>query len=208
MPVFIPAILETSVAGVLRKIKIIQDFKLKVAHLDVMDGKAVPNTCWGNAQMAEYLESDLEVHLMVKDPLKAAEKWLGFNNVVRAIVRGEEVSDWQSYSDLSREAGGRLGVAFDPTMLSRFRLSDISHLSFILVMGVQSGFSGQEFQPTTWDNIRAVKKLWPDILIGMDGGMNEEQIRRAKVSGIHSVNAASFFWDSQDKRKVIGLFRK
>jgi ribulose-phosphate 3-epimerase len=204
MPKLIPAILEKTEEEMVKKVDILKQLGLNIVHLDVMDGLAVPNTCGGNPETAKCLDIDLEVHLMVKEPLKEAKKWLAMPNVVRAIVRGEEVADWREYSDLSN-ISKKLGLAFDPKSAFREQLMNISHLNFFLVMGVTSGFSGQKFNDSALDNIALVKNLWPDALIGFDGGINESTVLMVKKSGVDVINAASYFWagDMENKIKFI-----
>lgn len=206
MSKIIPAILEKSEAEVLKKVKELRKLKLNMAHLDVMDGLAVPNTCWGDIKAASRLDIELEVHLMVKDPIKEALKWMELYNVKSVIVIGEEVFDWYAFSSLSYVCE-KLGVAFDPESLIFNDVNKISHLRFFLAMGVKSGFSGQEFNKGILENIALVKHFHPTTSIGVDGGMNENTISIVKSLGIESINTASYFWNNPDKKKVIKLIQ-
>lgn len=201
MTQFIPAVLEQTVEGVLNKIDMAKQFCLDTVHLDVMDQASVRNVCWGDPDVAKDFDINLEVHLMVRDSLAVARKWLALPNVVRVIVRGEDVFDWQEYSDLSKTFDRKLGVAFDPNTSFRSRLSEIENLTFFLAMGVRSGFSGQKFNRSTWGNILAVKSLCSGINIGWDGGVTEELICMASTLDLQVINAASLFWNADDKGK-------
>lgn len=208
MSKLIPAVLEKTVDGVQDKIDAFRELTLSMAHLDVMDGVAVNNVCWGDPKIATSFDVQMEVHLMVKEPLKRAEEWLKLSNVKRVIIRGEELKlrEYYDYSALSRrvsESGKdkQLGIAFDPTSSLREVFRRISHLRYFLAMGVPSGFSGQTFNPLALENIRLVKKIWPGTLIGVDGGMNEVTIPLVKQEGVEVINAASYFWTGDTKRK-------
>ncbi|MEI7426043.1 MAG: hypothetical protein WCK16_03920 [Candidatus Moraniibacteriota bacterium] len=199
MAKIIPAILESTEENVRERVSTLNQYGLTIAHLDVMDGVAVPNICWGNLKVAGNLGIDLEVHLMVVEPLKAAEKWLELENVIRVIVRGEEIFNWQDYSALSYASGGKLGVAFDPgSIFTR----NINQAMFFLAMSVPSGFSGQLFRASTIDNIVIAKSINPNILIGVDGGMNEITIPVVKRLGVDFINTSSYFWNG-DMKKII-----
>jgi pentose-5-phosphate-3-epimerase len=204
MAKIIPAILESTEERVRERVGTLKQHGLTIAHLDVMDGLAVPNSCWGDLKVAGSLGVDLEVHLMVTEPLKAARKWLELKNVIRVIVRGEEISDWQDYSSLSYSSGGKLGVAFDPESIFTKNINQTTHLTFFLAMGVRSGFSGQAFNDLALGNIVIVKSINSSILIGVDGGMNETTIPLVKSLGVDFINTSSYFWNG-DIEKTIQL---
>jgi pentose-5-phosphate-3-epimerase len=202
MAKIIPAILESTEERVRERVCTLKQYGLTIAHLDVMDGLAVPNSCWGDLDVAGNLGVDLEVHLMVTEPLKAAEKWLELENVIRVIVRGEEISNWQDYSALSYSSGGKLGVAFDPESAFTKNIDQATHLTFFLAMGVRSGFSGQAFNDLALGKIVIVKSINSSILIGVDGGMNETTIPLVKSFGVHSINTSSYFWGGNMKEII------
>ncbi len=198
MAKLIPAILEKTEKDVWGRVATLKRLDVDMAHLDVMEKPAVNNVCWGDWRAAGELGIDLEVHLMVNDPLRAAEKWLALGNAKRVVVRGEEVSNWKDYAALSAISGGRLGVAFDPETNCYERFKKVDHVHYFLCMGVQSGFSQQTFNEQTLARIIAVKSLPKIQLIGVDGGMNAQTIPAVKQLGVDCIAAASFFWQGTD----------
>jgi len=201
MPKIIPAILEKTEAEVFSKARLLKRLGLKTAHIDVMDGLAVPNICWGDPETASRLPINLEIHLMVKRPLAEARRWLFLPNVIRVIVRGEEVDDMDEYSSLSK-ASKKLGLAVDPGSNLLKIISPAKHLKYILIMGVTSGFSGQKFNEQALINIELIKKARPKARLGVDGGMNEETIPLVKQKGVDVINAASYFWAGDQEKKI------
>lgn len=197
MPKLIPAILEKNFDGFKDKIKLLRTTRLDIFHLDVMDGLAVPNSCWGDAKAVKVFELNFTVHLMIENPLSEARKWLPLKNVVRVIVRSEEIDNLSEYSALA-DKNSKLGIAIDPGTNLDEKLLKAGRHNYILVMGVKSGFSGQEFNPVALERIRMVKKIWPMALIGVDGGMNEKTIPLVKQLDVDVINAASFFWNGGD----------
>jgi ribulose-phosphate 3-epimerase len=202
MPKLIPAILEKDADSVARKIDLLQTTSLDTIHLDVMDNLAVPNFSWGVAEVARYFRCKLEVHLMVKDPIAEAKKWLPLPNVVRVIARSEEIDDFTEYFRLVKNIG-KIGLAIDPTTVFSEELLRIPFHNHILIMDVVSGFSGQQFHSSVLSRINAVKEHWPLATIGVDGGMNVETIPKVKDIGVHVINAASYFWNSDGFAKKI-----
>lgn len=189
----IPGILEKTLYEVKRKIYLLLETRLDTAHLDVMDGLAVPNHSWGVAKKADDLGFKIEAHLMVQQPLKEAEKWLGLKNIERVIVRSEEIEDIKAYADLA-SGNSKLGIAIDRNTDLEEKLLKVEHHNHILVMGINSGFSRQIFDLRMLKRIRLIKKLWPLAQIGVDGGMNEKTIPLVKEAGANIINATSFFW--------------
>lgn len=192
MAKLIPGILEKTLYEVKKKIYLLMETCLDTAHLDVMDGLAVPNYSWGIAKKAKDLDFKIEAHLMVQKPLKEAEKWLGLKNVERVIVRSEEIEDMRAYADLASNSS-KLGIAIDCSTNLEERLLKVEHHKHILVMGIESGFSGQIFNPRMLERIRFVKKTWPLAQIGVDGGMNEKTIPLAKKQALISLTPLVFF---------------
>lgn len=150
--------------------------KCDTGYLDVMDGKAVPNFCWGNVEKLNRFRSELglrlhfEVHLMVENPLEQALKWLEYDWVTRVIVRSEEVYDLDDFQLLAKD-NVKLGLAIDPET-DETPLLGLENPNHLLVMGVASGFSGKSLVPSALRRIRSFKRRWPWITIGVDGGMN------------------------------------
>jgi len=201
MSKLIPAILEKNEAEVFKKVEILRKIGLTIAHLDVMDGLAVPNKCVGGPELASRLDIDLEIHLMVKNPLEEAKKYLELKNVVRIIVRSEELANFDEYSKLLKESE-KIGLAIDPETQISEKLVYLLDIGYLLIMGVNSGFSGQSFIPSVLTRIVLARSMWPKILIGIDGGMNERTIPMVKKRGFEIINAASYFWGG-NKEEII-----
>ena len=201
MPKLIPAILESNFEGVWQKTQLLKQIGLDTTHLDVMDGLAVPNECWGDASLASELDIQLEVHLMVQNPLEVAIKWLKLPNVIRVILRSEEVKDYDKFFELSRSCGS-LGLAIDPMTYHAKVMTIIHQLDYLLIMGVTSGFSGQEFMPRALDRLDLAHALNSAVKIGVDGGMNEKTIPLVMAKKVDVINAASYFWSGDMERKI------
>ena len=206
MTQIIPAILEKAPDRVIDKVKQIENLGLKAVHLDAMDGNAVRNFCWYDIETMKVLLSDhdldLEVHLMVTKPEEQAWAWLETKNVFRVILRSEAIQNKLEVEHLIRRYGHRIGISSDPQSSLSSILKEYSNLQYLLVMGVQSGYSGQEFKLPVLTKIQLAKKYSPKIKIGVDGGMNQKTILMVKKYGVDVINTASYFWEN-NKAKVI-----
>ena len=204
MPKFIPAILEKNSESIIHKINIFQATSLDTVHLDVLDDTFLATVVWGVAELLSKWQVRLEIHLMVSQPLREAAFWLELPNVERVIIRSEALSDFAEYADLAR-IYSRLGLAIDPETLLDEKAFELASPNYVLVMGVQSGFSGQQFNPSVLSRISWLKRWRPELKIGVDGGMNAETIPLVKFLGVDVINAASYFWHGEDFARKISF---
>tara|TARA_E500000178_G_C16969451_1_gene730185 strand:+ start:527 stop:1183 length:657 start_codon:yes stop_codon:yes gene_type:complete len=190
-----PSLLAADTLDLKRSIQSCMDAELTTLHIDIMDMHYVPNLGL-NVQVCEQINKDfpktmLNVHLMTLAPEKIIDRL--FNLSIHAIAfhpmttqnTGKLIEDIQSH-------GIRAGIAINP-------FEDIKHFEnylcdYFLVMGVSPGFSGQSFNPSTYDKIRELKvnTKTKDKPIIVDGGVNQEnlqQLVRCGVSGCVLGNA-------------------
>src|SRR5690349_4050374 len=149
-------------------------------HLDVMDGRFVPNISFGLPviqQIRTATSKILDVHLMIEEPEKYTEafKHAGADHI---SVHIEACRNLHRNIQQIRELGMVPGVAINPhTPISA--LEDIlPDLGLVLVMTVNPGFGGQEFIPHSLTKIRSLRKIidqWGlDVKIEIDGGVTTE----------------------------------
>jgi ribulose-phosphate 3-epimerase len=129
-------------------------------HLDVMDGRFVPNISFGPAvieAVRKATSKPLDVHLMIVEP----ERWLERISAAGAdhlLVQSEPSSTLHLHRVLSRirELGRKAGVVLDPASPIAF-VEEVLHLcDIVLVMTVNPGFGGQAFLPEVLPKIRAL----------------------------------------------------
>lgn len=211
----IPAILEKSISGIKNKLTRLEDLAVvSWAQLDVMDGKFVPNTTWNNpADLATLATSlKLEIHLMVEDPAAAINNWLALPNVRRILVHEEALVARRPVrpEDLlaemilkarhqKKEIGLALNPATDISLVKRFLMV----LDMVLVMGVDPGFSGQEFKLGVIRKVSALRKLNTKIKIAVDGGVNLKTAPALVAAGATHLCVASYLWKSADLSRAV-----
>lgn len=162
-------------------------------HIDVMDGKFVPATCWCQAKSFQTLAlpRSFEVHLMVKEPQKYLAAWKKAG-ATRAIFHIEATEDPQGVVAAIRKHGMEACVALNPaTALSKIALI-LPLVDAILVMGVVPGYAGQRFIPSTITKIRRAAALRPKKLIIIDGGVtlhNAPSLLKAGANQLVSTTA-------------------
>lgn len=160
-----------------------------IVHVDIMDGHYVPNLCFDVDMVRKIRESYdflLDVHLMVTnpqeyiEPLKnAGASYLSFHfDTVSCPIR---------LLGKIRESGMEAGIAISPAVPVNYARELLPYVSYVLVMGVEPGFSGQKFMKET---IRKVKLLsdWRktygyQYLIEVDGGIDDKTTAECLKAG-------------------------
>jgi ribulose-phosphate 3-epimerase len=184
-------------------------------HVDVMDGRFVPNITLGPAILRAIRRSTakpLNVHLMILEP----ERFLGTFAEAGAdhlLVQAEPASTIHLHRVLTqiRALGKRAGVVLDPA--SPLELVEyVLHLcDIVLVMTVNPGFSGQRFLPEVLPKIRrlraicAERNLHPTIEV--DGGENAATAARAAAAGATAIVAGSAIFAAENYREAIANLR-
>jgi ribulose-phosphate 3-epimerase len=206
----IPAILEKSFKEVALKIKRIEQEapEIKWVQLDIADGKFVPNTTWLNPSDLSKLKTELnlEIHLMIKEPMVTLSDWLDHKIVKRLIIHQETIKndlELVKIIKLIKERGREAGVALNPgTPISSIQ-NFLNTLNEVLLMSVEPGFSGQVFKQEIFDKIRALRKLNPKIPIAVDGGINLGAAPALIAAGANRLCVASYLWHSKDLKKAV-----
>jgi ribulose-phosphate 3-epimerase len=175
-------------------------------HLDVMDGRFVPNISFGPAVIEAVRRATakpLNVHLMIVEP----ERWLERVCAAGAdhlLVQSEPSSTLHLHRVLSRirELGKKAGVVLDPASPIAF-VEEVLHLcDIVLVMSVNPGFGGQKFIPRSEHKVRAVRALLDQAgntaPVEIDGGVDLANIARVAQAGAEIVVAGSAIFSTPD----------
>jgi ribulose-phosphate 3-epimerase len=179
-------------------------------HVDLMDGKFVENKNIG-ARMWKYLqycEKPLDVHFMVKNPLKYVDHFKGLN--VRIIY-----INYNSYflNDLEqiRKKGFRVGLVINPWDDLELMKKYYPYVDKILVMSVIPGAGGQSFMMETIDKLKQIVKYRKEanlnFTINIDGGINEDTAKLVK-NYVDDLVSGSYVCKADDPEKQIEKLKK
>ncbi len=220
-PQIIPAILAESKKEFFTKMDVAAQFASTV-QIDIMDGLFVknktPRDLNSGKWFADYLMRmsdsglldtdipvpDIELHLMVMDPWKVIRQWHEFEQLKRAIWHFEAPIEHSELVEIVDGLGIVPGLAINPktkaTELVPYlaKKDNITTPDHILVMGVNPGWSGQKFLPVVLPKIRTLRKKFPKLSIGVDGGMNLKTAASVVKSGANVINAAGSIFLAQD----------
>lgn len=179
----IPAILEKDFSLAEEKIRLIKDKSLWI-QIDVIDGYFLPGKSF-ELELLNKIEKEiqsnlLDIHLMVKEPIKWIEK-CNFVGASRIIGQVEMMSDKKKFVEEIKNMGLEAGLAID----IETEIEEIpKETDLILLMGRKSGFVVADFEEKIYKKIKRLVEFREnnkmDFLIGVDGGINEEIIKKIK----------------------------
>ena len=171
---------------------------LQQVHLDIMDGHFVPNISFGPSVVKfiaqKYPALFLDVHLMLSNPENFIPIFV--TNGAHRISIHVEIEKDSLYKSLNllEKSNVLPGLAINPETPLDAITHYISYVEHLLVMSVHPGFSGQTFLPTTYERVRKLRELYPDLSICLDGGITSTIASQFLPLGINSfVVGASFF---------------
>jgi ribulose-phosphate 3-epimerase len=200
----IPAILVHSQKEFEERLKKVAPYADAV-QIDVMDGRFVPNATWADAAAIAKMKLPvkLEAHLMVKNPeLGVMEEWAKAG-AFRIIFHFEATKKPEVCIKKIKKYGCEAGMAINPTTQVIKIKKLLSKLDYILVMGVDPGFSGQNFQPIAVEKIRQIRQLAPKIKISVDGGVSPENAKDLYAAGADYLCAATSIFQAKNIKKAI-----
>lgn len=168
-------------------------------HVDVMDGKFVDNKKFPLEVVKDIKAvstKKIDLHLMVKD-----------HSVIKAYAKLEpqyitfhvEVIDDFSLIDYIKSLGLKVGLAINPETDERKIIPYLDDIDLVLFMSVSPGSGGQSFKEEVVEKIRKIKKIAPpDLMISIDGGVNDKTIELCKYAGCDMVVSGSYITNSSN----------
>jgi ribulose-phosphate 3-epimerase len=213
MKLIAPSILSADFSRLGEEVKAVERVGADWIHVDVMDGHFVPNITIGPLvveAVKRATDLPLDVHLMIEDPDRYLEDFARAGSTLMT-VQVEACVHLHRTIQAIKALDVKAGVALNPaTPLSTIEwiLEDVD---LILIMSVNPGFGGQKFIPQALQKISALKPMIraknPNVLIEVDGGINQETIRWAAEAGADVFVAGSAIFGSSDYGKTIGKLR-
>jgi ribulose-phosphate 3-epimerase len=209
MPIIAPSLLASDFLHLEQECNMLNESKADWFHLDVMDGRFVPNISYGMAiikQMRKTSSKYFDVHLMIEEPEKFVEdfKDAGANNLT---VHQEACPHLHRNIQQIKSLGLNAGVAINPATPVSLLQDIIRDVDMVLVMSVNPGFGGQSFIPHSIDKIKEIKSLinstGSSAKIEVDGGISLENASEIVKAGADILVAGSSIFKSKNPLETI-----
>ena len=178
-------------------------------HVDVMDGRFVPNITIGPPVVASLRKTTrlpLDCHLMVEDPDRTLEAFAAAG-ADWISVHQEAVRHLDRTLTHIRTLGRRAGVAINPATPLCLLEQVILDVDFVLVMSVNPGFGGQSFLPAAVAKVRALKEMLrragSRAAIEIDGGIGPGNIAQVVEAGAEYIVAGAAVFGSPDPAQAV-----
>ena len=209
MPIIAPSLLAANFLNLDAECKTLNESQADWYHLDVMDGRFVPNISFGPMLIEFFRKATTkvcDVHLMIEEPEKYTEQ---FKNAGADIltVHLEACNHLHRNIQQIKGLGMKAGVALNPhTPVAS--LADILHdIDLVCLMSVNPGFGGQKFIPFTLEKIKQLRKMIDEkglqVHIEIDGGVALENAASIIEAGADVLVAGSTVFKSADPAKTI-----
>ena len=195
----VPAILTESPAALVSMLKQAATFTDWV-QIDVMDGVFVPSVSITARDIGTArVKTQWEAHLMVCNPEKCFEEFR-FAGAKRIVVHYEAVKNTAAdvIEDI-RSMGMQAGLAVNPeTQISDLEPSLIKRLDSALFLSVHPGYYGAKFIPEVLNKIGLFRRLYPEIIIGIDGGIKPSNVTEVSRCGVNEICVGSGVFSQPD----------
>lgn len=180
-------------------------------HVDIMDGKFVPNKTMPFSEMKniyKYTSKRLDVHLMVEEPKKYIPLYAELNT--EYITIHEEIDEnIMECLEMIKSYSIKAGLSIKPNTKVSELIPYLPYIDLILVMSVEPGAGGQAFIEESEDRIKEIRELLNSYnipaVINVDGGINDKTVDKCRNCDI--VTAGSYIVKSDNFQEKISSLR-
>ncbi|WP_373438430.1 ribulose-phosphate 3-epimerase [Metamycoplasma equirhinis] len=196
-----PSILDVPKDNLINYVTQLTKWGVNNVHYDIMDNIFVPNVALQYAEVKSIKENCpkhiMDIHLMVKDVFGYYEMYKNVGDIItfhyEALTEGEILQ----LIEIAKKDNVKLGISIKPKTKVREIIPLIKNFSLVLIMSVEPGFGGQKFIENSLNKVSELKQYLTknnlkNILIQIDGGINDDNIKNCFKFGVDMAVVGSY----------------
>jgi len=209
MPIIAPSFLASDFLHLAQQCDLVNNSSAEWFHLDVMDGRFVPNISFGFPvieAIGSTMDKLCDVHLMIEEPEKYVEEFkkAGADNIT---VHYEACKHLHRNIEQIKSLGIKAGVALNPHTPVELLKDVLQYIDVVLIMSVNPGFGGQKFIDYSIEKIKQTRRMIDEkgysALIEVDGGVSLSNAKAIVNAGADVLVAGSSVFKSDDIKGTI-----
>lgn len=208
-----PSVLSADFGNLQKDIEMLNRSQADWFHVDVMDGRFVPNISFGFPVMKsiqQHAKKFIDVHLMIVEPEKYVEEFIN-HGADLVSVHYEACTHLHRTINFIQDKGAKAGVVLNPSTPAWVLEDIITEVDLVLLMSVNPGFGGQKFIENTYKKIKETKDLILEnnstALIEIDGGVNLDNAAKLFEAGADVLVAGNAVFASENPERTIELLK-
>jgi len=201
-----PSILSADFSKLGEEIKSVEKAGADLIHIDVMDGNFVPNITIGVCvvkSIRRITHLPFDVHLMIENPEKHFLSFVEAGADYITVHVEATKTLYRLVDEIKKYC--KVGVALNPATPLCSVENILDKIDLLLIMTVEPGYGGQKFIDSMIEKVKKAKEMikGKDILLAVDGGVNDENAVKLKKAGVDLLVAGSYIFKSDDYENAI-----